>query len=365
MSFIDKNENFIRIKFLSDMKGMSLEQKIIHYNTYLKNETIIRLKKHLKSSEKINENNNIEDCDLFTSFQNDLEFKANDYREIIDLFKYFEFESILYTIYFEDYNTQLFSILGDEIIKNKPNDFIDKFLILDSIKKKENLSKIILSEKLNLTSSDWLEESDNRNPVVKKLIEWIGLKLTENNTESEIKIILFHYTKFWKTKYSNPYNEIKGVVLLNDLTSTLKKELQDLKIDFKKVLDELYVLFNSLFITFNLPPFLENESNIRISKMQGYNIKKNEFNLILNESSKFLINYETLTNKELFNLYFESNLKLQIIIFKILKSKLSNSSIHNENEIEYFKEIYLSKNNDSQQLIDYFIKTNYLFNLID
>jgi len=40
-------------------------------------------------------------------------------------------------------------------------------LILDSLKNNGNLTQIILSEQLNLTNNDWLEESVNRNPIVK------------------------------------------------------------------------------------------------------------------------------------------------------------------------------------------------------
>jgi len=51
MSFFSENENFIRIKFYSDMKGMSFEKRISHYNTYLKYDTLKRLKEYLKNNE--------------------------------------------------------------------------------------------------------------------------------------------------------------------------------------------------------------------------------------------------------------------------------------------------------------------------
>lgn len=366
MSFFSKNENFIRIKFHSDMRGMSLEQKIFHYNTYLKKDTLKRLKEYLKSSEEQleNEDFNSEDFNLFTSSQNELQNKTRDYLEVIDLLKDFEFESILYSIYFEDSNKQLLSVLSEQLIKNKPIDFQDKFLILDSLKNNGNLTQIILTEQLDLTNNDWLEESVNRNPIVKKLTEWIGLKLIENNTESEIKLVLFHYAKFWKTKYSNPYNEIKGVVLLNDLISTLKKELQNLKINFKIVLNELYLILNSLLFNINLPPFLENEFTIRNSKMQGYGIKRNAFNLLLEESCKYLIKYDKLTNKELFKKYFDSDETIQKLIFEILKNRFSNDYIPNSHDIHYFNENYLRCLNDSQKLINYFFRINYFFDKI-
>lgn len=364
MSFFSKNKNFIKIKFHSDMRGMSLEQKIVHYNTYLKKDTLKRLKEYLKSSEEELENDdfNSDDFNLFTSSQNELQNKTRDYLEVIDLLKDFEFESILNSIYFEDSNKQLLSVLSEQLIKNKPIEFQDNFLILDSLKNNGNLTQIILTEQLNLTNNDWLEESVNRNPIVKKLTEWIGLKLIENNTESEIKLVLFHYAKFWKTKYSNPYNEIKGVVLLNDLILTLKNELQILKINFKIVLNELYLILDSLLFNINLPPFLENEFTLRNSKMQGYGIKKNEFNLLLEESCKYLINYDKLTNKELFKKYFDSDETIQKLIFEIIKNRFSDKYNPNSNDIDYFNENYFQCINDSQKLIDYFIRINYFFN---
>ena len=365
MSFFSKNENFIRIKFHSDMRGMSLEEKIFHYNSYLKKDTLKRLKDYLKSSEEELENDdfNGDDLNLFTSSQNQLQNKTRNYIEVIELLKEYEYESILHSIYFEDSSKQLLSILGEQLIKNKPNDFQDKFLILDSLNKSGDLTKIILTEKLNLTNNDWLDENSNRNPIVKKLTEWIGLKLIESNTESEIKLVLFHYAKLWETKYSNPYNEIKGIVLLNDLISTLKKELQNLKINLKILLNELYLILESLFFKINLPPFLENEFTLRNSKMQGYGIKKNEFSLLLEESCKYLINYDKLSNKELFEKYFDSDETIQKLIFETIKNRFSNEYIPNSNDIYYLKENYLDFKNDSQKLIEFYIRINYFFEM--
>lgn len=363
MSFFSKNENFIRIKFHSDMKGMSLEQKIIHYNTYLKNDTLKRLKEHLKNSEEELENEDFksEDFNLFTSSQNQLQNKTRDYLEVIELLKEYEYESILYSIYFEESHKHLSFVLNEQLIKNKPNNFQDKFLILDSLKNSEDLTKIILTEKLSLTNNDWLEKNVKVNRIEKKLTEWIGLKLIESNTESEIKLVLFHYAKFWKIKYSNPFNEIKGIILLNDLISILKRELESLKIDFKNILNELYLIFDSLIFNINLPPFLENEFTLRKSKIQGYEIKKNEFNLLLTQSCEYLINYNNLTNKELFEKYFDSDETIQILIFSIIKNRFSNDYIPNSHDIDYFNENYLQCTNDSQKLIEYFIRINYFF----
>ncbi|WP_026708925.1 hypothetical protein [Flavobacterium frigidarium] len=365
MSFFSKNENFIKIKFHSDMRGMSLEQKIFHYNKYLKKDTLKRLKEYLQRSEEElkNEDLNSEDFNLFTSSQNELQNKTRDYLEVIDLLKDFEFESILNSIYFEGFNKQLLSVLGEQLIKSKPIDFQDKFLILNPLKNNEDLAKIILTEQLNLTNNDWLIESVNQNPIVKKLTVWIGLKLIEKNSESEITLVLFHYAKFWKTKYSNPYNEIKGIVLLNDLILTLNKELQNLKINFKIVLNELSKILDSLLFNINSPPFLENELTLRNSKVPGYGKKLNEFNLLLEQSCKYLVNYDKLSNKELFKKYFDADESIQKLIFEIIKNRFSNEYIPNSYDIDYFNENYLQCINDSQKLNEFYNRINYLFEL--
>ena len=59
------------------------------------------------------------------------------------------------------------------------------------------------------------------------------------------------------------------------------------------------------------------------------------------------------------NHHFGKESKQAIELSRKQVSKLINC---NENEIEYFIENFLSKKNDSQQLIKYFIKINYLFN---
>jgi hypothetical protein len=345
------------------MKGMSFEKRISHYNTYLKYDTLKRLKEYLKSNVDELENTDFirENSNLFTSSQNQFQNKINIYTEIIELLVEYEFETILLILYFEELNVQLFNVLGEKLTKNKPIYFQDKFLILNSFEKGFEITKIVLTEKLNLTNIDWIEKKSMGNPIEKKLTEWIGLKIIESNTESEIKLVLFHFTKYWKTKYSNPYNETKGVVLLNDLILILKKNLHCLKIDFKKILAELYDIFDSLIFSFNLPPFLENEFSLRQSKIQGYKLRKDEFNLLLAESCKYLVNYEKLSNLELYEKYFTSDNSIQKLIFKIIEGRFSNNYIPDRYEIDYFNNNYLPLENDSLKLIEHFIRVNYLF----
>ncbi|HEU4790068.1 MAG TPA: hypothetical protein VFS71_10305 [Flavobacterium sp.] len=59
------------------MKTMSLEEKVLHYNTHLKNETLKRLKEYFKNSTEELRNASYNDVspNLFTSNQLELEKK--------------------------------------------------------------------------------------------------------------------------------------------------------------------------------------------------------------------------------------------------------------------------------------------------
>jgi len=137
-----------------------------------------------------------------------------------------------------------------------------------------------------------------------------------------------------------------------------------LKIDFKKNLNELYLIFDSLFFNINLPPFIENKFTLRKAIISGYEIKKNEHNLLLEESCEYLINYDKLSNKELFKKYFDSNGTIQELIFDVIKNRFSKEYIPNNLDIDYFNN-FLNNNNDNQNLIKYFFSLNYFFDKIN
>ena len=73
MTFLDKNKNFIRIKFHSNMKGMSFDEKKAFYVKNLREETIKRIRNHFyESHNDVIINASDETLDLFTSAKNDL-----------------------------------------------------------------------------------------------------------------------------------------------------------------------------------------------------------------------------------------------------------------------------------------------------
>lgn len=378
MSFFSSNENFIKIKFHSEMKALSFEEKKFHYNKYLKSETLKRVKGFFEKLQTelfmITSLNG--GLGLITSGDFALETKTKAYGEIIRLLKDYEYELIIYSIYFENVGNQIISDLSHQLIQEPGKDFEDKYLINSFVTKHDSykglIHKSILTDKLGLTDKEWEEEDIKGTPIVTKLMSWLEDKLKIKNTESEIKLVLFHYSKLWNLNYSNPYNERKGIVLLNSLNLSLKKVLPDLKVDFNNILSELNSLFDSLLCEVSLPPFLEGdgvlENNVRPAVLSGYNLKKIEFNSLKKESSKYLIDFEKLSTQDLLSTYFVSNESLQRLIYEKITKSINGGNYITKSEIEFFdklqnEESYSTKN-DSQKLIEYFYRTNYLFSRI-
>jgi len=365
MSFFSSNENFIKIKFHSEMKALSLEEKIMHYNKHLKPETLKRVKAYF---EKLK-------AELKTSDDSSIVFetKMKAYEELIPLLKDYEYELIICSIYFENDGNHMISDLSHQLEEALTRDREDKFLINGFVAKHDSskglIHKSILTDKLGLTDKEWEEEDFKGTPIVTKLMSWLEDKLTMKNTDSEIKLVLFHYSKLWNLNYSNPYNERKGIVLLNSLNLSLNKILPDLKVDLNNILFELKSIFDSLLCEVSLPPFLEVddvvENNVRTAVLSGYNLKKNEFNSLKKESSKYLIDFEKLSTQELLNIYFVSNENLQKIIYNKITKSINGGTYITKSDIEFFNKLEnewsFSKKNDSQNLTEYFYKTNYLF----
>ena len=378
MGYFSSNENFIKIKFHSEMKTLSLEEKIKHYNSNLKSETLRRTKAYFEKLESqfLMISNLNQGIGLRTSEDFGLETKTKAYEEIIQLLKDYEYELIIYSIYFEDYGDKLFFSLSHLLLDSCASNFQDDYLINSFIAKYASnqtlIHKSILTDKLGLTERDWEDEDNQRNPIVGGLMSWLEEKLVSKNTDSEIKLVLFHYSKLWNVNYSKPYNENKGILLLNSLIVTLKKVLPNLKVDVDTILFELNLIFNSLLPIITLPPYLECDdtlaSNSRTAVSSGYKLKKNEFNSLRKESVTYL-NFEKFSIQELIKTYFLSNASLQKIIYDKITKSINEGYFITRSDIEFFTELQnaeeFSATKDSHKLIEYFCKTNYLFsNLI-
>ncbi|AYN03602.1 hypothetical protein EAG11_05025 [Flavobacterium sp. 140616W15] len=144
--------------------------------------------------------------------------------------------------------------------------------------------------------------------------------------------------------------------------------MPDLKVDFDSILFELNLIFNSLFSTITLPPYLECDdtlaSNSRTAISSGYKLKKNEFNSLRKESVTYL-NFEKFSIQELIKTYFLSNEGLQKIIYDKITKSINEGYFITRSDIEFFTELQnadiLLTTHDTQKLTEYFYKTNYLF----
>lgn len=372
MSFLKGNEFFIRIKFQSEMRGMSLEERITHYNKYLRIETLERLKNYFNTL-----NNEIaivlsdyKNLDLFSSSQIELDMKRAGYIEVISLFRDYEFETILCSLYFDHLGHKLNEILMVELIENIQYSKNDKYLLAGSFKKNDKSPFLtILNEKLGLNCKDWEDEGIKGYPILYKLVAWLNEKLFEKDSELEIQLVLFHYTKLWNLNHVFPsYDEKKGIVLLNGLISILKTKISDLKVDLSNILLNLSNDLCSLHLKVSFPPFLEHISsfcNNRAFLSRGYSLKSREFEAILRDTKKFLVDFRNLSFKNLLDLYADSDDSVQKIIYELIidKSNLKNDSVMVY--LEYLEELIIDKRfqkeNDSQNLINYFYKVNYAF----
>ena len=191
------------------------------------------------------------------------------------------------------------------------------------------------------------------------------IKINEPNTESEIRLILFHYCKLWCRLNSNPFNEIKGIVLLYDICKILENSLETIKTDISKVFLNLKIELNHLFFDISLPPFLEDFEKV-VGRKNGYLTRLATFDKLTKEIPKYLEDFRGFTLKELLKRYFDSDKILQSSIFKRINQLLASGYLPGDNDFKLFNELTNNVNLlDSQNLIYHFNKTNYQFRSTD
>lgn len=350
------------------MKLMSNEERHMHYNSILKQETRQRIKEFLKTtSDEIEvsytEKNSL---NLFTINEVELSNKIKAYEEIIDLFKDYEFESILNSIYFEKLGYQLLLSLRNKLLESIPADFNDKYSIISFLRdaKNEKLHKIILEEKLEITKGEWIAENEYHNPIITKLSSYLEEKLVSSGTKVEIKLTLFHYSKFWIHKYSNEKTENKNILLLNKLRKTLSESLTQLKVNLNNILLELKSELDSLLEINELPPYLEifNSNWHNKSFSNGYKNQLDNFSKLLTSSNDFLFALDKLTVDELISKYIMSDKLLQYNIYTEIEKRIENGYIISKFDLTSFvnrKTSILS--NDNYNLVSLICRKSYLF----
>ncbi|MDP2384757.1 MAG: hypothetical protein Q8M29_00165 [Bacteroidota bacterium] len=381
MSFLIKNENFVRIKFHSDMKGMSHDARVEHYNKYLKDETLKRLKDYFKAPIQIGISNSNTNADLFTENNKIVSQKKSDYIEVLNLLKDFEFENIVKSIYFENGTDELFYHLREVILESEPDKFIDQYGLLNFIKEK-NTSKVnikisdflfsFFEKTIQLTLNDWNSENKTRHQTIHKLCNWIEQKVFENKSENEIAITLFHYTKYWNMYFSKSSDDIKRIFLLNKLSALMELKSSEFSVNINAVFLILEANLKDIFCEYSLPPFLitrENFEKSSINASQGYKNQVDRFNNAKHDSIDYFRNYNDLSFQELIKEYFKSKKELQRKLSMLIFQKMDCGEIPNTADLKYFEEEINLKNKngliDSQNFTSLFAKRTYCLNTLE
>lgn len=371
MSFYESNKYFIISDFYGKMKSKSYFEKQQYYHSVIKLDSRRRIKEFLNNTSKEIENLSSEiDCiNLFTINEAELARKVKAYEEIIELFKEYEYESILYAIYFEKLGYQLLNLLSTKLLESVPEGFDDKYLIISFLKEKNHseLHKIFLEGKLEINKKEWREEKDGHNPIIQKLSAYINDKLVVPNTEREIKILLFHYSKLWIYKHLNEGNEKKSILLLFKLTEGLNKALLELKVDLYKLLEELKMEIYSFIEMEKPPPYLEiYNSNRDVNSIgNGYKNQLEKFTNIIKNSNNFLLDLDKLAFNELISKFIVSDDLFQIKIFDKIQKRLLSINLMTSFDFEFFIENKQKiENSDCLGLVPFIFKRMYLFQYI-
>jgi hypothetical protein len=254
MSFYSDNENFIKIKLHSDMRGLSDEEKLSKYDN-VKVATRKRLKKAYSSSEDL--------CKF--------------YEEAFAHVLFFEQEFLIVNLFFEKECNSIFNYLKfgelSELKLNKKNIFSCKFISYMNKCSSENevadFLKVELTELLSLEPGDWDSLNRNRNSIVRKYAVWL---IDSNKTILNIKINNYSYLllcKIWN-HYEN-YNEhfdTKAIVFYNSInekfTELVNKEVY---VNLYEIISYLNKSIDGmLFNVLKYYPILDNE----IQSSKGY-----------------------------------------------------------------------------------------------
>jgi hypothetical protein len=377
MSFIGNNENFIRIKFYSGMRGLSLPDRIAYYNKNLKADTLERLHNYFRPQQKVSNAQSY--SDLFAKSEQDTSQKKKDYEEILELLKEFEFDTIIKSIYYEDNSDELFYHLKDIIIKSAPENYVDEYGILSFVRKpgggqaKVNVSDFIFSlfsSNLEINLNDWNSEDKVRHQTIYKLCDWLDKKLKEEQSEQEIVCMLFHYSKYWNIYFARSNDDAKRIFLLNRLSGLIETKGHDFVININDVLRQLESEMKKILCEYFLPPFLVTKEYLTRNNIQfttGYENQLNRFENARSETNNYFRNFSNISFKQLIEEYFVSQRDSQKHLSSQVFKKMDKGEVPSLEDLTCFRDlrkVAVDRFLDSQNFISLFSKRNYMFDIL-
>ena len=379
MTFLEKNRYFLQSEFFSGLKGKVGFDRNSYYLTNLQLESLSRVREYLNIvlKNEIEKTLNNFQNDIFQSKDIELRLKSEAYSSIIDLFGEFECERILSSIYFDPLAYKLIGELSLKLIQHKPKNTQDEFglwyLLEGNIQNKDQQGlrtffSHIFQKELNISLSDMREMASNKY-FTRKYNDWLNQKLREVDSERKIIFMTFHYTKHWSIYHDAPFDSIEAILLYSILASNLHHDVENIKINFISIIDDIKILFDSLLITTPKMPFIlsdESISSIEPQPSKGFFIALDKYRSALIDHSYFFKGYMNWNYKELIELFYNSEGLNKEVLANTILSKLDAGIQFCENDIQIFINHYSANSigNKISNMEKLLIKNLYLYYLL-
>ena len=328
MCFRKNNENFIRIKLFSEMKGLTDSEKLEKYLS-LKEEVYKRLKESYFN------------CSSKSSF----------YKDIFQVLGFYDGDYLILNLLLDENCIEIINdlkeinIFEDEVIKVTNANLIS-YSFFNIIKKdlhftedklvtflKDNIIELTQTIKVN----DWRNDNEKSNPLINKIIDSISIDNNENSI-----FIYYLFLKIWNCfdMFSKPFNNIKGIVLYNRFINFFDKVDGHDFFDLYRKLEELPI---HLFVRPSYFPVIDDKDDLQYKN--GYKIKRTEFFKIIESFRNRSEISASMSFVELIKTYYNSeDIKLVEICKETIITKLNLLEYPNTDEIKYFKDTEFYKN---------------------
>jgi hypothetical protein len=352
-SFYQENQHFIKLKLISEMRHLSVAERRIRYSTTLQAETRLRAKKYYSKLSAKKE-------------------KVAFFTDMIDYLKEFEWALIIYSIYF-DKDGSIFKELKLKLAASWPTDFGDHYSILEFCREGtesiEDHFNNVLSEYLGVKVQSIKNSLSNElsNPEANKFSDWLVARISEKNSYDALRLIVFHFSKFWNNNYSTNYS--KGIVLLNKIEKTiLELGFNNLKINLKDILEEMKTLTRQLLCTEIIVPYLDSSSaakNRHTFVIPGYLKKLDDLSELLNKTEVFFKDLSILSLVELYETHCHHE-KYRITLYQEeVKSRIIRGVLPTTNDIKFFSDSAIFENASDNEwrtaMLHFITRSNYIF----
>lgn len=330
MSFISDNQNFIRIKLQSDLRGKSLEER---------REIYIRLQADTRSRIASSHGKALLLSDRIRS-----------YKELFEVLGEFEFDYLLLSIFFDPDCEKIILEVGSHIIKFKPNGYIDKYSLLSMVTfnmanfSKGGMKLYLVSFFREVFKNPTLEidsREARRNDLVTTFTQWLEENIKASQNEKETHSTLIHFCKAWQILHSKPFDQIKGVVLLHGIITAIKKMSKEEVEKLFKNLNMCKEVLQDTLVPVVMPPFWDEEA-IRLSEqrlLDGFKNKLMEFHQLYSVP-KLVLGYDVpdIFSSD-FTSYYRSNKLTQEKLSNTIFDNIANGKLPSRNALELLEQL--------------------------